>query len=362
MKVGIVTQPLVFNYGGILQNFALQQVLKDLGHDPVTLDFLAGYVGPLYCAQVVQRMFLRLRNPNISIRPPRHNKRRNPVIIDFIDRNIKRTSTFHNKFSPRLIKKHGLDAIIVGSDQVWRPRFNTRLEEMYLRFAQHSDVRKIAYAASFGAAEWEYEGDYRLPVCEQLIKQFDAISVREPSGIAHVRRLGMDAVSVLDPTLLLGRRGFEPIIERYKHRPDGNYVGAYIFDLLPSQQEDMNRMARELDCNAFVRFKEDEPDMGPSQWIDCISHSKYFLTDSFHGTVFAILFHIPFIAVVNAKRGADRFASLLSPLGLENRLVNSVDEVNSKLFSQCSIDWADVDARLESARTDSMNFLVNALK
>lgn len=114
-----------------------------------------------------------------------------------------------NDFTPDLTQKYGLDAYVVGSDQVWRPAFNLgpRLGNMFLDFAG-DDVKKISYAASFGCKEWEYTEEQER-MCGKLAKRFDAISVREASGVDLCKEhFGVDATLVLDPTLLLNKEDY----------------------------------------------------------------------------------------------------------------------------------------------------------
>ncbi len=361
MKIGIVTQPLLNNYGGILQNFALHQELKSLGHSPITLDFLSGYSG-LSGFYWVARRFINYLLGRISkfneifdIYAP---KRQNREIDDFIKKHINCTSTFWNGYSPSLIDKYKLDAIIVGSDQVWRPMYNQKLTSMFLDFASKHQIRKIAYAASFGTSEYEFSKKISSEIAP-LIKQFDAISVRENSGIELVNMLGASAVNVLDPTLLLGREGFEMLLS---HKDKQNNLGIYILDGLGCPEDDsiINQIKIKADCSSVSRFTAGEKGMGPIEWLESIWSSKFFITDSFHGTVFCLLFHIPFITVININRGADRFLSLLKPFGLEYRLVSSIDNYSDCIGIQ--INWEKVDNTLKGYRVMSRNFLATALK
>lgn len=134
MKIGIVTQQLIGNYGGTLQNFALQQVLKRLGHDPITIDFIQPPISYFrYLLSICKSMVLFLI-PN-KRRPfaRRLIPKRYAIMDSFVKKHIAVTRQV-SSYTPDLIKEYGLEAMITGSDQVWRPRYNRILEDMFLRF------------------------------------------------------------------------------------------------------------------------------------------------------------------------------------------------------------------------------------
>lgn len=362
MKIGIVTQPLTSNYGGILQNFALQQVLKNMGHTPVTLDYMHGKSGLHYVYPCLKHlagfMLGRSNYPFIPYAPTRSNK----TIVEFIDRHISKTKTFWNNYSKNLVKKYGCDAVISGSDQVWRPKYNRRqLYDMYLKFCKSYKIPKIAYAASFGTADWEYT-DEKAAKCTGLLKHFNAVSVREESGLKHLERLGRrDGVHVLDPTLLLGRDGFDKTLSLEDAEfSKQKYLGAYILDINDEIEAALSNIKEEHGLKEIKSFSANAEGMGPEEWIKTIKYSSYFVTDSFHGTVFCILYHVPFVTLVNQARGADRFYSLLEPLDLADRMATTPEEISA--VETQTIDWDDVDARLAELRQKSMDFLEKALR
>lgn len=365
MKIGIVTQPLQGNYGGILQNYAMQQVLLRLGHEPVTLDFLPAFKGGwrLWLRTCVVSIVRRLRGEGNPIFFHRNAKRRHRPTIDFLRKHIKISKTFSKCYPSNLVNNLGLEALVVGSDQVWRPCYNQSQADMFLRFSGEEKVKRVAYAASFGTAEWEFTDMELAEECGALLKKFDAISVRERSGIELAARLGRaDAREVIDPTLLLGRAGFDSIVTPYAGKPSGAYLGAYILDRNEAITRHLESLAAEMGLTSVLQFQAMAPGMGPGHWIDAIKSSRLFIADSFHGTVFCLLYHVPFIALCNAERGADRFHSLLSPLGLDYALVNNISDITPERLRSLSFDWEDIDRRIESQRQSSLRFLQDALQ
>lgn len=355
MKIGIVTQPLIINYGGILQNYALQQVLKKMGYDPITLDFQWGYTGVRWFLRQGVKLIAKLLGKSGDWKekyaPLRSDKKKN----QFIEKNIILSHTFWNCYDSGLIDKYNLDVIIVGSDQVWRPKYNQKLKDSFLVFAKNTVIKKIAYAASFGTEKMEYSGRQKK-MAKYALKQFDAISVREKSGIENIRLLGYTATQVLDPTLLLGKKGFEDILISPKV---DDYIGYYILDGENVIERDIVRIKKMIGTKNIVGITENTSDCGPSEWLGIISNSKIFITDSFHGTIFCILFHVPFFTIINRQRGADRFNSLLTPLNLEDRMINSMSEIKT---IETNINWEKVDEKLRILREDSERFLVESLK
>ena len=247
MKIGIATQPLWGNYGGLLQNYALQQVLRNLGHDPITLDLHSGTTREYYLEALLIRWAVKLhaprRNSFLPWFPTYAPKRENTTIIRFIKDNIALTRGFWVRYPRTLVKEYGLEALIVGSDQVWRPSNNRRLTDKFFNFARHDNVKRIGYAVSFGSGKWECRNPFTTRKCRSLLQRFDGVSVRERQGLNVVAQLGGQAVQVLDPTLLLGAEGFRQLIAN-KPASGEKYLGSYILDKQTNKQTNK----RKLDC------------------------------------------------------------------------------------------------------------------
>ncbi|MBN2903995.1 MAG: polysaccharide pyruvyl transferase family protein, partial [Enterococcus sp.] len=207
MKIGILTQHFLLNYGGIIQNFALQQVLLKLGHEPLTFEHDTCYSRTRWLLRTAKQILKTRSLKGLPVYPIYQGRVGNKNFIKFVLKNIRSVTV--KDFTPGLTQIYGLDAYVVGSDQVWRPAFNLgpRLVNMFLDFAG-DDVKKISYAASFGCKEWEYTEEQELQ-CGKLAKRFDAISVREASGVDLCKEhFGVDATLVLDPTLLLDKEDY----------------------------------------------------------------------------------------------------------------------------------------------------------
>jgi len=194
IKIGILTQPLNSNYGGILQNYALQTILIRMGFEVETLNWdsyrcehdhenILNYIIKFSKTFVSKYIFRRKRNFFWEERQFFYMLSSNNS--SFCDKNIKKSIWLWGKkqFREYTIKNH-FDILLVGSDQTWRPAYNKNgmLDRMFLDFAEHLSVKRIAYSASFGVDKWEYT-DEQTQVCSRLLHKFDSISVREDSGV-----------------------------------------------------------------------------------------------------------------------------------------------------------------------------------
>lgn len=369
MKVGILTLPLHTNYGGILQAYALQTVLERMGHEvcliekhqqPLRLPYwkvpfsyskrilknLTGYKFPI--------LYEQKRNREIPIERQNTNK--------FINRYIKRI--FVDEFAN--IKETDFDAIIVGSDQIWRPMYFPQIENAYLDFVHSRNIIRIAYAASFGTGEWEYTQE-QTEHCKELIKKFNAISVRENSGVSLCHKyLGVNAEYVLDPTMLLPKEYYIRLFKKVNTpKSKGNLLG-YILDETPEKTSLISKVAKKKGLVPFrvnskvgdiVAPLEERIQPSVEQWLRGFYDAEFVITDSFHACVFSILFNKPFLVVGNAERGLSRFTSLLEMFELQQRILPGFFED----MNFYEIDWNPVNSALKGMISSSMIFLRNNL-
>lgn len=352
MRVGIITLSLENNYGGILQNFALQKVLKDMGHTPMTCRW-TGYTSLGF---IKAALFSILKGGrNFPTTPWAYNKARKGL-EDFIKQNIDyRFYRDPNKF----LRWFKPQAMIVGSDQVWRPKYNSHLYSAYLDFVKDKSVKRIAYAASFGVGEWEYTKEQET-ICNELIRHFDAVSVREQSGVELCEEhLGVSAQCVLDPTLLLDREVYEDLCASIPKEDESILV--YMVDC----SETIKQQAEKLSQSTGLPIKIIEADKGVTQndsvakWLAAFRDARYVITDSFHGTVFSIIFEKSFWAIGNMRRGFSRFDNLLRLFCLQDRLILSTN-INDLTISQ-PIDWLKVTRNRHTHKEESIKFLMNSL-
>ena len=360
-RIGILTLPIGANVGGVLQAFALNFILIGMGYDVETLKNysdrqLSKRILCLYriFVEYYQRRFIR-----------RYIRRSKIVIRD--EAGFEKIGKLY-------------DALITGSDQVWREECTgSYYYYYYLALAKDCLVKKIAYAASFGIGPDEWQADNeRVEKLRRLVLHFTGISVREDSGIDICRRFYDGKVlHVLDPTMLLSKDTYlflcSKILKNLKViKP---HLFAYILDDTADKWRIIRNCAdtASLGITAYTERKKIKNlfllkdlhiahYMFPSveQWLANFAIADFIVTDSFHGTVFSILFNKQFIVVANKDRGQARFDSLLRMFGLQDRLVHDYED-----YVQCkweTINYSVVNEILEQERKKSLAFLKECLR
>ena len=377
MKLGIFTQPLHNNYGGLLQCFALQTVLKRMGHDAVVVrrDYASRsysfYHKSIRLIKNIIRVCIGRRwVKNITLEQWNHigQHTHQYFVNKYIQPHTELLVT--NSELNSYISKNHFDGYIVGSDQVWRPVYSPCITNYFLDFAENADVRRVAYAASFGVDEWEFSADI-TPRCAQLAQKFDAVSVREASAVGLCNEyLGVDALHVLDPTMLLAKEDYIAVVEAEQEPKSAGNLFCYVLDKAVEKDEAIARVADSLHLQPFTcmpslnaSFDNLKKDIDAcvfppvTRWLRGFMDADMVITDSFHGCAFSIIFNKPFWVIGNVARGMARFHSLLSIFGLESRLldVNNLANVDW----QSPIDWDKVNAIKHDWQEKSKEFLKN---
>lgn len=375
MKLGILTLPLHTNYGGILQAYALQKILQQLGHDVFIiqekkreqkLSILKSFF--VYPKRFIKKYLLGNKKQviflekKIKIEYPIISKNAN----DFITKHL--NVMIIDRFEQ--LRQNDFDGYIVGSDQIWRPKYFENIENAYLKFTENWDVKRISYAPSFGTNNWEYSVKQTLK-CRNLLKKFSAVSVREYSAIQLCNDyLQFSKVEhVLDPTMLLNKYDYIQLLTDNTQCSKGSLL-TYILDETNDKKHIIDDITMKTGYIPFAVNSRIEDLSAPlndrisppvENWIRGFYDAKFVITDSFHACVFSILFHKPFIIYANSCRGLARFESLLRIFNLEKRLIRSFDEYQNIVLED-DIDWCDVDQRLEKYKKKSITFLSKNLE
>ncbi len=371
MKIGILTHYIRYGYGGLLQNYALQTVLKQLGHDPITLRVSVDKKSPVKI-QIRNKLsfwahLILHKDMGVTAQQDDYITQYNkPFISKYLS--ITKPNRSSEDFKKATIDNN-CEVLIVGSDQIWRKYF-LYVSTCYLDFAEEMTIKRIAYAASFAVDFWEYTEEETLKF-RKLAKKFDAISVREVSGVELCKKyLDVDAQFVLDPTLLLEKVDYERLVDEAGEKKSDGDLFTYILDKNPDKEYIINGIVSKFGMKRFecmphypttyfnVKNHPQESIYPPvTKWLRSIMDAKCVVTDSFHGTVFSIIFNKPFFVLINKKRGAARFTSLLSLFGLESRIVSSIDEISDTN----EIDWLETSLKLERLRNCSIKYLKESL-
>lgn len=352
MKIGILTQPLQANYGGFLQNYALQQVLKQMGHDVWTIDYgKFTWIDWLDIAWRVLAHKMLGHEAHFAITPIQKDKVEAPL-RRFAKKNIQLTIPRCKKFNEKIIRQYGFEALIVGSDQVWRPMYNYNVEDCFLSFVSHMDIKRVAYAASFGTDKWEFTKE-QTEYCAVLAKKFDGISVREESGINLCDKyLGVNATCVLDPTLLMKSQDYIKLCSHISKKEP--FIFAYVLDQNEKKVMSIVNYAERMGLPYLIKGADNtvSDDDSIELWLSYFRDAAFIVTDSFHGTAFSIIFNKDFYVFGNQKRGNSRFDSLLEIVGLKDRMVDNV--LPEKIIK---IEWEEVNKKRETAIINSKLWL-----
>lgn len=377
MKIGILTLPSHANYGGILQAYALQTVLERHGHEVVifhtNVDGVRKIPPTIYPLVLIKRLLKKIFVDHSTVVFLELKKRKEFSVLTknndaFISKYI---HVYHVK-NLKAIPQANYDAIVVGSDQIWRSEYvrdmwKTGIQDAFLRFALGWKIKRVAYAASFGVDEWLLSSK-KTSECKALAQLFDDVSVREASAVKLCSDiLGVNAKLVLDPTMLLNANDYIKLIENRNLDCVTGELFVYILDETPEKAALIGRVSKELGVAPHTITISNNDNSLPVEkriippveaWLKCFYDAKFVVTDSYHGCLFSIIFRKPFVAIGNVKRGMSRFQSLLKLLRIEHHLISSVDEYSSKPFYDLPYD---IDERIAHLRDDSIEFLHSSL-
>ena len=377
LKIGIVTIFKADNYGAELQAYALQRKLDLMGHDSELIDYPfykhRSYVKcqmsrPLFdiglANKLKERVYPTLQGMR-GLPTYRARVRRRRRMEDFHKKHTRLTTETFVSMEALYAAMHPYDVFMVGSDQVWNPRMNSSLDPYFLTFAPPGK-RRVSYASSFGVSE--------LPVSVKQVyanrlDAFSSLAVRERQGVDIIRGLlGRSAEQVLDPTLLLESDVWADVaIIPAASEP---YVLLYELMRCPGISVVGRRVASQIKNAKIVRLGGgycrsangilNVTDAGPSEFIGLFQNAAAVVTNSFHGTAFAVNFQKPFYSVIPARmKNAGRISSLLELTGLTDRLIAEGDE-HSCLISP-DMDFSDAQVRLDQAREASRRYLERAV-
>ena len=335
-----------YNYGAQLTQYAFYSVLTGLGYDVLMverpkMDFFGGNCAtPLLFAE----------NPYPSY-----------ALCDRYD-SLK---------DMRDINRYA-DTFIVPSDQLWNSLFAEK--DLFSLGYVNNDKKKLSYATSFGhyPHNWSKEDRAREAF---FLKQFDAISVREQSGVKILEEsFGLQSVQVLDPVFLAGEEVLSRLADKSRYGSESAFVCSFVLDPVSQKQAIVEAVCgyAKLGTKAITDVAYDEqkadgwslpflPNVSIEDLLACIRQSSFVVTDSYHGACFAIIFNKPFIVIANDKRGRARFVSLLEQFGLQSRLVDATSDVSSSVASLFDLDYAEINVKLEAEVDRSMAWLTKQL-
>lgn len=375
MKLLLITYSRTRNYGGILQSYGLYKYLKLNNNDVDFIDYIprrcninnkkefvdeAASKSNLWGKNSLTKwIFSLLRYPAM--------RRTFSSFLNFMNENATFTKPYYS-IDELCLDVPEADVYITGSDQVWNSQFSTNKEldlPFYLPFVK--DAKKISYASSFGR---DSIPDKDREIVKNLLEQYDSISVRENSGKEILRSMGIDSEVTVDPTILCPLEVWNVIADK---RVDTNYILLYQVTFNPqiyqlakavAAAEGKKMIIITLDSKDKRKMKKGNIKIAPAveDWLSYIKYADGVITDSFHASVFSILFKRKFVTISGTRKEmSTRISNLLNSVSLNSKEVNSfcVEEVLNVLNQ--SVDWDECHNKLNSLRIESKEWLDKAL-
>lgn len=347
--IGLVSNYYAGNFGGSLTQFALYNVLNEMGYSVYMIEHPEDAITKT-SIDTMKKIYIEIPYPEQD-----------------------RAPMFKNKLEMRKLNDV-CESFVVGSDQL----FQYTLYELMGRYVTldwvDDNKRKIAYAASFGHKNiWGEKKE--LGKMAHFMQLFDGFSVREDSAVEICQeQFGVKAEWVVDPVFLCDKQHYIELADKAEIKCEEKLLGSYLLDPSSEKKQMIEKLMNEfnLRCDIFSEFNSSVKYMKPlgelnwhnykvEERLKVIINCDLFITDSFHGTCLCIIMRKPFISILNKKRGADRFVSLLGHLGLSNRLIETFEDLN-KVEDIMHIDYQPVYSILEKDIVRSRTWLKNKLQ
>lgn len=360
MKIGILTFHRALNYGAVLQALALVKTAEKLGVDVEVIDYRCKRIEEDYKnIKVAKGSFVKDIINSILSYSIRKRKKKN--FRRFCSDNLNLSNKVYYSNEELLEANNKYDAFITGSDQVWDNKCADFDKAYFLTFVSDSS-KKNSYAASFafGKIPEGLEDEYK-----KRLKDFNSISVREEKGKEIFSDiLNKDIHIDLDPTLLLDKE------EWISYTKENNEDEKYILIYTVNQPKELFSYAEKLSKESGYKLiyindslnkkvnAEYKRGISPSEFLTLFLNSEYVLTNSFHGTVFSIIYEKKFMVEINSKKNKINYRAknLLSMLNLEDRILEKNKDINN------NIDYVYVKDKLDHEKKSSVKYLSSILR
>lgn len=375
VKTGILTFHRADNYGAVLQAYALNKKLNDLDVDAEEIDYYPDYFRKIYMMNVSfsikhpKSLFYKIKRESISA----ILKKRSLGFKKFIENNFVLSRTFSQK-EISTIDKLDYDIIITGSDQVWNDRCAEFDPIYFLDFPAASKVKKYSYAASFNLNKIPFD---KIEEYSRRLKGYASYSVRESVGQILLKDLiGVNAVVNCDPTFLLNQNQWIELADKCNNSKIKNsqpYLFVYYVKKSKMLMEYAQKIAKQkklqvicIPCMMTFDVFEQKlyseygftflPDASPYDFLSLIKNAQYVISNSFHGTVFSVIFHKQFYSVMNFDDGGKNLRSkqLIESLDLVDRIIDSRTVISS---IDDRINWESVEKTISHEREEAIMYL-----
>lgn len=340
------------NYGSCLNGYAVYHVLKRLGLSVLLVNKHNASENDWELADTHNGRFMRKFYPPEDVSP----------VIPF----------------NRLHELNDIvDTFITGSDQIWNYNINRSFDMAFLQNFVDGSKRQISFATSFGH-DFDKTPPEILPQNIKLMNRYNAISVREKSGVNICREIyGVNASVVVEPVFCLDKSDYLELAKHSELEEEGPYILTYILDPTPEKRRAIEYYCKVSGMKALnvldgnhAHYEKNKANLnlpnimgkiGAEDFMKLYINASFVISDSFHGTAFAIIFNKPFLSITNRGRGAARFGELLSKFGLTDRLAQSQKSIpeDPRFFEE--IDYGPVNEKIKEERDKSIEWLKKAL-
>ena len=355
-KIATLTFHRAVNYGAVLQTYALQKSIEELGFNSEVLDYRSPFLETLHNPKDLSK-YKSLIHYIYAVLKNRVKKDNRKAFCDFRDKYIKTSKEYDNESV--LTSEEEYDAFVVGSDQVWNYKCTDFDKTYFLDFVKNSN-KKHSYAASVGI---NLDDEAIADEYKRLLSDFNNLCVREEQGKAEIERLGLKADVCLDPTMLLNAEQWKSIAKKPKFYT-GKYLLVYVIVETPSIFQTAKKIAQENNLNVIYinefllpqRAVKNVSKLTPEEWLWLFYNAEYIVTNSFHGTAFSVNFKKQFtVEPLPVKTNVNsRITDFLELFGLSDRVASTPYNINFDLIDYSSID-------IEKQRNNSIDKLKSIL-
>lgn len=364
MKVNVITRHGPANYGSLLQTIATQKIITQLGYDCSIIDYIPKYeTGARVAFTQLSGKKEWNKNPIKKITYLLGREPENLLMYRKFSSMRKKYLTLgsHCSSQEELLQIYGNDKnsiFITGSDQVWGPISTGKYDPAYFLNFVPTSVRKCAFAASFGKTSFDTK---TLKDYESYLKKYDCIAVREDTAVEILETMGIKAEQVLDPTLLMSDKEWKEYIVSTQ-KPE-----AYVLVYQIHNNPQLDKYAVKFADKAGLPLIRVSPLLHQAKrggkfiycpdisvFLDLVKNATYMITDSFHGTAFAINFNTQFVDILPNTGTSSRNQSILSLTGLENRIVRDLNDFS---YMDKMIDFDKTNGIISDKRKKSITIL-----
>lgn len=364
MKIGIITFHSAHNYGAVLQAYALNKKIINLGYEAEIIDYRPQFITELYSVNPIHKLYkLKSIISLLSIYPIRFKKYKK--FQQFINNELVLSDKKFNNYAELNDYSFDYNVYIAGSDQIWNPEINGVMGEYFLDFVNNNMELKISYAASFGKSTLDKRYEEEIA---SYLKKLDAISVREEDGVKIVNNLiNSEPIRVLDPVFLLNAVEWKEqiVIPEIKEK----FILVYMMEYNKKVVDIAGKLAKEkkikiLNISNSIKvpkgFEHNLRDLGPKEFLGYIYSAEHIITNSFHGTAFSIIFEKEFFIVPHTKLNS-RIENILNLTNLKDQQINLLneDELHEKFIRK--INFEDVRLILKKEINLSIDYLIKKL-